>query len=63
MNTRTLTLRREALTELGSADLASVRGAAISVGDVCLNTDLARNSREICWTDWAQTQCACHTEV
>lgn len=60
---RTLTLRREALAELGSADLANVHGAAAALPtsplDDCINSGIAK----FCVTDGGQrSRCICPTE-
>lgn len=63
MNTkRSLSLRREALTELGCDDLAIVQAAQASLA-VCIRptTDFVGNTRIACWTQpyAGATNCVC----
>jgi hypothetical protein len=57
---RSLSLKREALTELSAEDLVRVAGAAPPTSPVeyCLNTQV------VCWTEAAgRSRCICPTEV
>lgn len=56
---RTLSLKREALTELTAGDLAGVAGAALPTSPLayCLNTQI------VCYTEQAGgSRCTCPTE-
>lgn len=55
---RTLSLKREALTELNDRDLLAVAGAALPTSPLhwCLNTQL------VCYTEAARSAC-CPTEA
>ena len=58
--TRTLSLKREALTPLSAEDLLTVAGAALPTSplDYCLNTQL------VCYTEQAGgSRCTCPTEL
>jgi hypothetical protein len=61
---RTLTLKREALTELASGDLAGVVGAAQAPQTTPVEDCYVLNTKFVCWTAAAgYSRCVCPTEV
>ena len=61
---RTLSLKRESLTELSAMDLLHVAGAALPTSPVDYCLDKVQNSVAICITDAGQrSRCMCPTEA
>lgn len=60
---RTLSLKREALAELSSADLRNVAGAALPTSPINYCID-EQNSKQVCFTQAAgYSRCFCPTEA